>query len=213
MDLDGTLADSLGVMKKVYERFLEGYHKIPDDNEFEQLKGPPLVDVVRKLQQVHGLPGQHQQLLAEYGWLTDEAYEKVVPMPGAEAFLVRAKKENWITGVVTSNSIARSKGWLVNRRLDGMIDVMVCGDDVIVGKPNPEPYLLALKRAECEADAAIAIEDSPQGATASVSAGIRTVGLNTHSNTLDHWPDGVRHEFFFSEIILDGILENFNPRE
>ena len=58
-------------------------------------------------------------------------------------------------------------------------ELMVTGDDVRYGKPNPEPYLMALKKAGISADEAIVVENAPLGVRAAVAAGIRTIAVNT----------------------------------
>ena len=198
IDLDGTLADSLGVMRKAYELFLEGHEKVPDDEEFRRLNGPPLAEVVRRLKQAHGLPGKHQQLLADYEHLIDEAYGDVKPMPGALELLAEAQEAGWTLGVVTSNSTARCGNWLKRHGLAKIIDMMVCADDVRNGKPNPEPYILALEQTGCQAEEAIAIEDSPQGAAAALAAEIETIAFQSAMNTPAQWPDeAILIESFF----------------
>ena len=42
LDLDGTLADSLGAMRGVYDRFLDVFGVAGNDAEFARLNGPPL---------------------------------------------------------------------------------------------------------------------------------------------------------------------------
>jgi HAD superfamily hydrolase (TIGR01509 family) len=51
--------------------------------------------------------------------------------------------------------------------------------DVKIGKPNPEPYLMALQRAGVEPYEAAVIENAPLGVRSAVAAGILTVGVNT----------------------------------
>jgi hypothetical protein len=49
IDLDGTLADSLLVMREAYRLFLDDFQVHGTDDEFSSLNGPPLVEVVRRL--------------------------------------------------------------------------------------------------------------------------------------------------------------------
>lgn len=58
-------------------------------------------------------------------------------------------------------------------------ELMVTGDDVRYGKPNPEPYLMGLKKAGVTADEALVVENAPLGVRAAVAAGIRTIAVNT----------------------------------
>ncbi len=76
---------------------------------------------------------------------------------------------------------------------------MVCGEDVQNGKPDPEPYLTALKRSGFQAEEAIAIEDSAQGTAAAVAAGIETIGFVGATNTAVQWPGEV--------ILMDGFFK------
>lgn len=202
IDLDGTLADSLTVMKTAYRRFVENFGGRPSDAEFSKLNGPTLGEVVRHLQHTHGLPGDHEKLMAYYENLLDESYGDVLPMPGAPELLAGAKRNKWTVGVVTSNSVVRCSTWLERNELAVMVDLMVCGEDVSNGKPDPEIYLLALERAGCPAQNALAIEDSPQGAEAALAAGIPTIGLTTDPKNPHHWPDGVGEKTSLRQIIL-----------
>lgn len=58
-------------------------------------------------------------------------------------------------------------------------DVIVCADDVDVGrvKPNPDLFLLALNQLQVAKEAAIIFEDSPNGVKAAKSAGVFTVAV------------------------------------
>jgi len=73
--------------------------------------------------------------------------------------------------------------------LSHMIDFIVSGDDVTRGKPDPEPYLIALKQTSRNSTEIVVIEDSPQGASSAVSAGLRTFVLGFDTKT--SWPQGV----------------------
>lgn len=56
---------------------------------------------------------------------------------------------------------------------------MVTAFDVKFGKPNPEPYLMALQKAGINANEAVVVENAPLGVQAGVGAGIFTIAVNT----------------------------------
>ena len=56
---------------------------------------------------------------------------------------------------------------------------MVTAYDVVKGKPNPEPYLMGLKKAGVEREKAIVLENAPLGVEAGRAAGIFTIAVNT----------------------------------
>lgn len=57
---------------------------------------------------------------------------------------------------------------------------MVTAFDVTKGKPDPEPYLMGLKRGgNLKSNQAVVVENAPMGVEAAVAAGIFTIAINT----------------------------------
>ena len=69
----------------------------------------------------------------------------------------------------------------LNRFFPGIFapENMVTAYDVKYGKPNPEPYLMGLKKAGVSASEAVVVENAPLGVRAGVAAGIFTIAVNT----------------------------------
>ena len=191
LDLDGTLADSLSVMRLAYRGFLEQFDVEPTDAEFNSLNGPTLSEVVRRLKVTHTLEGDEGALLASYFDVIDRAYDAVLPFPGARNLLQKAREKRCMIGIVTSNSTKRTQAWLDTVGLSNMIDFIVSGDEVKYGKPQPEPYLLAIERTSCPSFDIVAVEDSPQGARSAIEAGLRTFVLTDDVGGEHLWPQGV----------------------
>jgi HAD superfamily hydrolase (TIGR01509 family) len=201
LDLDGTLADSLGVMWTAYAAFLADHGHTPTQAEFDRLNGPPLAEVVAILCRDHAIPGDPAALLERYGAALDTAFAAVRPMPGARDLLVAARAAGWATAVVTSNARPRVASWL-EAELPGLVDVLVTAQDCSRGKPFPDPYLKALELTGAAAAASLAVEDSPHGAQAALAAGVAVCGLlppGGHEARL--WPAGVRRVAALAEIV------------
>jgi beta-phosphoglucomutase-like phosphatase (HAD superfamily) len=93
LDLDGTLADSLGVMKAVFVAFHADRALTCTDADFAAANGPPIAEVVSGLRTRYGLAETTEVLLAEYWRRIDSAYERVAAADGA-AELLRAAFEH-----------------------------------------------------------------------------------------------------------------------
>ena len=199
IDLDGTLADSLGVMRLAYETFLLEHNCDPTNAEFESLNGPPMEEIVRLLKLAHSIQENHGVLLSRYLDLLDRAYLRVRPSVGAAELLKTAKAHKCIVGIVTSNNRKRTQLWLENVGLRSMVDFIVSADDVKQGKPHPEPYKTAIKQKWLEPQNVVAIEDSPQGAASSVGAGLKTFVLGYKEG--QQWPQGVVPISSLTELI------------
>jgi HAD superfamily hydrolase (TIGR01509 family) len=190
IDLDGTLADSIAVLRAAYTEFLLRHGATGSDDEFAGLNGPPLSAVVRLLKAAHGLPADESELRGSYEDIIDRIYDAVPACAGAAQLFHKARSNNCLICVVTSNSAARTRRWLTTSSLNHFVDSIVAGEDVACGKPQPDPYLLALQRTASAPEDAIAIEDSLQGAQSAVSAGLRTFVVNSGS-PLTAWPPGI----------------------
>jgi len=178
LDLDGTLADSLGVMKAVFVAFHARYGLTCTDADFEKANGPPLSAIVSGLRSRHGLPGTLAELLAEYWRLLEGEFVGVAAVEGAEELLRVASERRWIAAVVTSSSERVAREWLRRRALDGFVADVIGVESVQEGKPSPAPYRVALDRTGADARASIAVEDSRSGVSSARGAGLFTFFLD-----------------------------------
>jgi len=185
IDLDGTLADSLGVMRTLYFRFLTGLNRSGSDAEFESLNGPPLDEVVERLRTSHGLQGSLPELRRSYLAAVEEAYREVGVMEGGRQLLDRARAAGWPIGVVTSNHETVARTWLERQRLE--VDAVVSAADVENGKPDPEPFVVGLRRLGVAPEVSVAVEDSRAGAEAALAAGLATYVIGSRAAP---WPPG-----------------------
>jgi len=181
IDLDGTLANNLSIMRQVYGRFLAKYGHNGSDAEFAALNGPPLLDVVTSLVRTYGLPEQLETAHHVYCGFLKEAYRDVQPNTGAETLLQQAQSLGLRIAVVTSSEGILANGWLNQVGFGRYVDVVIGAGDALRGKPDPAPYQLALERMECQAESSFAVEDSNAGCRAALAAGLRTFMLASPS--------------------------------
>ncbi|MCD4694332.1 HAD family phosphatase [bacterium] len=71
---------------------------------------------------------------------------------------------------------------IINKNFKEIFKVVVTGDDVLKGKPNPDPYLKAIKKLGVKKRVIIVIENAPLGIKSSKKAGIKTFALKTTLN-------------------------------
>ncbi len=107
-------------------------------------------------------------------------YPEPEPIPGAWEVLQKVKAAGLTPTVVTGSGQTSLLGRL-DENFSGMFrrELMVTAFDVKHGKPNPEPYLMALAKGGLKPHEAIVIENAPLGVEAGVAAGIFTVAVNT----------------------------------
>ena len=102
------------------------------------------------------------------------------PMPGALSILNKAKSMG-LRIVLATGSGQKTLLDRLNRHFPGIFSAqnMVTAYDVKFGKPNPEPYLIALQKAGVSANEAIVVENAPLGVRAGVAANVFTLAVNT----------------------------------
>jgi phosphoglycolate phosphatase len=178
MDLDGTLADSLDLMHRVYHKFLEGFGREGSAREFDLLNGPPLREGVALLMKNHDLPGTEDELFLRYVGLATGGYAKYSkPAPGAHRLLHLARVRGFETALVTSAPLDLAEEFLENHQLADLIDVTVGAETVTHGKPAPDPYREALHRLGLPAKFGLAVEDTVTGVTSAAAAGLTVWAL------------------------------------
>ena len=108
------------------------------------------------------------------------SYTEAEQMPGAWELLQKIKNEGLVPMVVTGSG-QLSLLERLEHNFPGTFhkELMVTAFDVKYGKPNPEPYLMALKKGGLKADEAVVIENAPLGVEAGHKAGIFTIAVNT----------------------------------
>lgn len=186
IDLDGTLLDSLDPLYQTYYKFLYKYGIIGTQEEFNQLIGPSLFEVVKILKKKYNLTETDVALYIEYENLLKHSYPFGHKLfNGAKDFILYAKEKQWKLAIVTSASLSFVENFLKVNHLEQLFDLLVTSTESHKSKPSPESYQKALRLLEIKPSESIAIEDSPQGIQAALSAGIPTIQI-THGRSQIH---------------------------
>ncbi|MCU1645785.1 MAG: family phosphatase [Nocardia sp.] len=109
----------------------------------------------------------HLRQLVDAGQLTTK--------PGATALLDELERQGIPKAIATSSSRARADHHLELAGLTDRFDAVITRQDVVNGKPDPEPYLKAVATLGYELDDTLALEDSTNGLRAAHAAGLRCI--------------------------------------
>lgn len=114
----------------------------------------------------------------------EEAYrtalraEGLAPLPGARAWVERLHAEGWKQAICSSAPRANIEAVLEVIGLDHDFDAIVAAEDVTLGKPDPQVFLLGAARLGVAAARAIVVEDAEAGVEAARRAGMKSIGVN-----------------------------------
>jgi sugar-phosphatase len=175
-DMDGVLISSIGSVVRCWRRWCEIYG-IPNADTYEVPHGKRAVDIVRDLRPDLDEAGVMDGLrVIEDLEIVDT--EGLTVLPGVRVLLNSLPPERW--SIVTSATRRLLLGRLAAAGLP-LPARIIAADDVVHGKPHPEPYITGAKLLGFEPAECIVFEDAPSGVGAGVAAGCRVLGvLGTH---------------------------------
>ena len=107
------------------------------------------------------------------------------PLPGVRHWLAELGRTGWRQGIASSAPHANLGAILESIGLASYFDVVVSGDDVQYGKPDPQVFLLAARRLDVSPHRSVVVEDALAGVEGARRAGMRCVGVLGGHTTLD----------------------------
>ncbi|MBL1178456.1 HAD family hydrolase [Pantanalinema sp. GBBB05] len=182
-DLDGTLADTDPIHFQTWQAVLQEYG-LEIDRPFYQanfsgrLNAAIIQDLLPQLSPAAGEAlGLYKE--AEFRQRSTTGLQRLA---GLTKLLTWANNRALQQAVVTNAPIANAEFMLQVLGLVEQFPIVILGEELERGKPDPLPYQVALDQLGVPATAALAFEDSPSGIRAAVGAGITTIGMaTTHS--------------------------------
>lgn len=182
-DMDGVLFNSMPYHAEAWHQVMKEYGMHLSREEaylHEGRTGAGTINLVSLRDRGReATPEEIQEIYARKSELFNE-HPEAKPMEGALETLTQVKKAGLIPMIVTGSGQKSLLG-----RLDTHFphifkkELMVTAFDVKHGKPNPEPYLMALQKGGFKANEAIIIENAPLGVEAGVASGVFTIAVNT----------------------------------
>jgi sugar-phosphatase len=170
-DMDGVLMDSTPSVERVW-RTWAARHGLDPEHVIGQAHGRRSIETIRAV--TPEMDAEKENLMVEQMEIDDK--EGVTTLPGAGELLAHLPPDQFaiVTSATRPLAVARLgyAGIPVPRH-------MITANDVVHGKPSPEPFLkgaalLGFDPAEC-----LVFEDSPAGISSARSAGMKTIALQT----------------------------------
>jgi len=140
---------------------------------YAQRFAPQWLDGARADERIAGL---HRRKNAHYAAIVEAGDLRL--RPGVPRLLRELAASGARLAIATTTSRANLEVLLgATLGADAMsgFELAVCGEDVSRKKPDPEAYLLALRRLQLPAARCVAVEDSANGLRAALAAGIATM--------------------------------------
>jgi beta-phosphoglucomutase len=180
-DMDGTMVDNTPYHFKSWQAIFKKYDKgdISAETYKSQISGVPIMDTLKDLFPETDETGL-QALLKEKEGLYKEFYTPfIAPVNGLENFLIALKGTGFKLAIASSATVDDIDFVLSHIRVRQYFDVIIDGNHVSKGKPNPQIFLKAAADLEIKPEDCLVFEDSIAGIKAANAAEMKVVGITT----------------------------------
>ena len=170
-DMDGVLMDSTPSVERVW-RSWAAKHELDPERVASLAHGRRSIETIRAL--APELDAEKENVVVEQMEIDDK--EGVTALPGAAELLAQLPPDR--LAIVTS----ATRPLAVARLGYAGIPVphhMITANDVIQGKPSPEPFLKGAALLGFAPEDCLVFEDSPAGIASARSAGMKAIALQT----------------------------------
>jgi HAD superfamily hydrolase (TIGR01509 family) len=180
-DMDGVLVDSEPLYDLATTEFLRRRGVEADPAHFDTLRGLALPEVWRALADRYRLAEAPEKLAEASSRDLDRFFAergRLEPIAGVRELVAALKQAGSALAVASSSPCRRVADLLGRLGLARSFAVVVSGDEVRRGKPDPEIFLTAARRLGLDPEGCAVVEDSERGVAAALAAGMRCVGLD-----------------------------------
>lgn len=182
-DMDGLLVNSEPLWFHIETSALERRGKIYNPSVQKQLVGMRMDEFWANMVRLYDLSDSPQDIIREVTALMIERvpYE-VTPQPGASELLEYLQRRGVAMAIASSSPRPIIDAVVTSQQWDRFFPIHVSGDEVPRGKPAPDVYLEAARQLGVDPTRCLALEDSPNGARAAVTAGMTCFAVPDRSH-------------------------------
>ncbi|MSP78826.1 MAG: HAD family hydrolase [Dehalococcoidia bacterium] len=186
-DMDGVLTDSESYYYEAVNVVLAGHGLHLTEKENEVILGLGVKETWMWLVEHFRLTGPLEQWLATYDReVLPILKAQVTPAPGLSELVAGFQQRKLRLGLASSSQRNWIEAVLQKVHLPKTFEVIVAGDEVEHGKPDPEIYISAAQQLGVRPEQCLVIEDSPTGIRAGKAAGMTVVAVLTpYTHVLD----------------------------
>ncbi|MDE1473668.1 HAD-IA family hydrolase [Xenorhabdus bovienii] len=176
-DMDGTLVQSLSEVEVVWSKWCE-MHNISIKDVLDICHGVRSKDVILSIAPY--LNVEEQIKLLDDLEIKYSATAKA--LPGVKEFLLSLGTCPWSVVTSASQRVAYHRMAICGLKIP---DFIIGSDDVLNGKPYPDPYLMAAERLNIAAEDCLVFEDAYAGVQSALAAGCKVIQIGGKEKMFD----------------------------
>jgi beta-phosphoglucomutase len=179
-DLDGVIVNTVPLHFKAWQGMFSEYGKKFSFEDYkEKVDGIPRIDGAKAILTDLNEDELRKAADKKQGYFIEYLNSENTPVYNTTVDLIKAiKKEKIKRGVISSSKNCLPILKKVN--LVRLFDVIITGNDVTKGKPDPQVFFMAAERLSAEPGECFVFEDAVLGVEAAKRAGMRCVGIDRY---------------------------------
>jgi len=176
-DLDGLILDTEAIARTSWKRAMADYDYVLEDDVYQKFVGLTVPDIKIVLRNIFGSDFPLTEIFElTYQYYDEHIDERGIPVkPGVFEMLVFLDKLKLPTAVATSSARDFAIRKLRVCNLVGKFNVVIGGDQVRNGKPEPDIFLAAAEKLRVLPEKCFAFEDSDNGIKSAHRAGMAAI--------------------------------------
>ncbi len=177
-DLDGVLADSEPWWNQIDAKLLREYGATYHGEYHREVLGVSYPIAVEFYKKKFGISAPTEEMMKRRGEIATEYFANRVGLfPSTKDVLNELREMKLRLAVATSSVSASARPFLDRHQLTQFFDVIITGDEIERGKPEPDIYLRTAEKLGVAADECLVIEDSLSGIAAAKAAHMRVAAI------------------------------------
>ncbi|MEW6557331.1 MAG: HAD family phosphatase [Elusimicrobiota bacterium] len=174
-DFDGVIGKTMEDNYKAWNYAFSKYGIEIDKTEYFLLEGMSVEKIAEHFLRQNS---KNLNLVSKIVKLKEKSYiqnNKFSLYPGVKHLIPKLKKNGYLLGLVSGGIFERIKKSL--KKFLKFFDVVITGDKIKKCKPNPIPYLTAVKKLKVEPSRCLVVENAPLGIESAKRAGIYCIAV------------------------------------
>lgn len=178
--MDGVIVDSMPYHFFAWYKAFQKFGITVNSQDIYKHEGEKWDRTLQSFLEQNNMPPDHK-LMTKIFKYRQKVFRKIFErhlFPGIPELVSELKKLGYKLGVVSGTPSSDIKK-LIPGKLLKLFDSVIGGDNVQIGKPNPEPYLKSINALELKPQECLVIENAPLGIASAKSAGCFCLAITT----------------------------------
>src|SRR3990167_6439643 len=174
-DMDGVIADTQTIHNETNAEILQSYGIPLSSKDMSKFAGIPNKNTFADLFKKYNVNADVDKAVSKKWGLTKEKNA----IPGVLDFIQELDNNKFKIAIASSSTADFIDHVLLSLKIKEFFTVIVNGNEVKKGKPNPDIFLKAAEKLKVKPSNCLVFEDAPAGIQAAKNAGMKCIAITT----------------------------------